>query len=98
MGITVSIHDSDAKTVAVYLDVDDARHAEIMHALSGSMPPVVIPEVSEVKHYAQETGACLCTSFSQDVSNGRDNCVSCGHDTHNTRVHCGVMTHALERI
>ena len=93
MGITVSVHDSEAKTVAVYLDVDDARHAEIMHALSGAMSPVVIPEVSEVKHYAQETGACLCTSFSQSLGN-RDSipqCRECGHDVHNSRVHCGVI-------
>lgn len=37
-------------------------------------------------------GACLCTSFSYDVKTGA--CKVCLHESHASRVHCGVMVNA----
>ena len=81
----------------VYVDVPADVFAEISHSLSGLAALPVSGPISILPTSA--LGACLCTSFSQALKEMPRRmtdarvyeCKDCGHDTHFTRVHCGVM-------
>lgn len=84
--VTITVLDADLNA-SVYIDVPHDVFAEVAHALSG-LESIDMSGITEIQQYAQESGACLCTSFSRDT---KGNCRECRHAWHNTRVYCGAI-------
>jgi hypothetical protein len=106
--ITIFIFDTKTDTVDGYTDVTESEAAEAFHALSGTeihvkysahefatafAPYFAEEALREVKPvHNVETGACVCTSFTQTITTGPvPSCKVCKHPAHNSRTFCGSL-------